>query len=104
MVRSREALRIETEYRGVTEGVAKVSALEQAAKSADIVVDSSRKSFEGGARTLLDVLNAEEQRMTTLRDLAQARYLYLLSRIRLQALVGGADDAVISEVNSALAP
>jgi TolC family type I secretion outer membrane protein len=97
-------LRIEKEYRGVTEGIAKVSALEQAAKSANIMVASSRKSFEGGARTLLDVLNAEDQRMTALRDLAQARYLYLLSRVRLQALVGGADDAVISEVNSALAP
>jgi TolC family type I secretion outer membrane protein len=98
------SLRIETEYRGVTEGVAKVTALEQASKSADIMVTSSRKSFEGGARTLLDVLNAEDQRTSTLRDLAQQRYLYLLSRIRLQALVGGADDAVISEVNSALAP
>ncbi|HTH80441.1 MAG TPA: TolC family outer membrane protein [Ramlibacter sp.] len=98
------SLRIEKEYRGVTEGVAKVTALEQAAKSADVMVVSSRKSFEGGARTLLDVLNAEEQRVTTLRDLAQQRYLYLLSRIRLQALVGGADDAVISEVDSALAP
>jgi outer membrane protein, protease secretion system len=97
-------LRIETEYRGVTEGVAKVSALEQAAKSADIMVESSRKSFEGGARTLLDVLNAEDQRVSALRDLAQQRYLYLLSRVRLQALVGGADDAVISDVNSALAP
>jgi outer membrane protein, protease secretion system len=98
------SLRIEKEYRGVTEGIAKVTALEQAAKSADIMVVSSRKSFEGGARTLLDVLSAEEQRTTTLRDLAQQRYLYLLSRIRLQALVGGADDAVISEINSALAP
>ncbi len=53
---------------------------------------------------MLDVLNAEQQQQTALRDLAQARYLYLLSRVRLQALAGTDPSAAISQVNGWLAP
>ena len=70
-----------------------VKALEQAALSAEQLLLSSRKSFQAGARTLSDVLYAEQQKQVTLRDLAQARYMYLISRIRLFALAGaGARD------------
>ena len=93
------ALRVNKEYRGVTEGILRVRALEQAARSADQLVLSTRKSFEAGSRTQVDILNAEQSRMQTLRDLAQARYLYLLSRIRLQTLAGGDRDAAIAQVN-----
>lgn len=94
------ALRVNKEYRGVTEGILRVRALEQAARSADQLVLSTRKSFEAGSRTQVDILNAEQSRMQTLRDLAQARYLYLLSRIRLQTLAGGDREAAIAQVNS----
>jgi protease secretion system outer membrane protein len=40
--------------------------------------------------------------MESMRDLAQARYLYLLSRLRLKALAGLADKASIDEVNAYL--
>jgi outer membrane protein/protease secretion system outer membrane protein len=91
---------VNKEYRGVTEGILRVRALEQAARSADQLVLSTRKSFEAGSRTQVDILNAEQSRMQTLRDLAQARYLYLLSRIRLQTLAGGDREAAIAQVNS----
>lgn len=92
-------LRVNKEFRGVTEGVARVHALEQAVRSAEQLVQSSRKAFQAGSRTQLDILNAEQQRMLALRDLAQARYRYLNSRIRLQALAGGDKLAAIAEVN-----
>ena len=78
----------------MTEGVLKVRALEQAVRSAEQVVISNRRSFEAGSRTLMDTLNAEQQRVAALRDLAQARYMYLISRVRLQALAGGAASVV----------
>ena len=86
----------------MTESVPKIKALEQAARSADQLVISSRKSYQGGSRTVLDVLNAEQQRLVVQRDLAQARYLYLLSKVRLLALVGEADLAAIAKVNAVL--
>ncbi len=97
-------LRVHKEFRGVTESIPKIKALEQASRSADQVLLSSRKSFQAGSRTVLDILNAEQQRMVVLRDLAQARYMYLISKIRLLALVGEADLAAVTAVNQVLQP
>jgi protease secretion system outer membrane protein len=92
-------VRLHREFRGVTEGVLRVRALEQAVRSAEQVVISNSRSFEAGSRTLPDVLNAEQQKVSAQRDLAQARFIYLMSRIRLQALAGGAKLEVIDEIN-----
>jgi len=97
-------LRVEKEYRGVTEGALSIVALETAVRSAEVGVTSNRRSYEGGARTLVDVLNAEEQRLVALRDLANARYTHMLSRIRLKALSGVADEEAIVEANGWLKP
>jgi TolC family type I secretion outer membrane protein len=97
-------VRVHKEFRGVTEGVLKVRALEQAVASAQVAVTSSRRSFEAGARTLVDVLNAQQQYASAVRDLAQARYVYLVSRVRLQALAGGEKTGVIDEINAWLKP
>lgn len=93
-------VRVHREFRGVTEGVVRVKALEQAVTSADQLLLSSRKSFQAGSRTLTDVLNAEQQRQMALRDLAQARYVYLISRIRLLALSGAGARDGIEETNA----
>ena len=84
----------------MTEGVSRVKALEQAVQSAEQLLLSSRKSYQAGSRTVSDVLNAEQQRQLTLRDLAQARYLYLISRIRLFALAGAGSREGIEETNA----
>ncbi|WP_395316842.1 TolC family outer membrane protein [Variovorax sp. UC74_104] len=96
-------VRLHREFRGVTEGPLRAKALEQAVRSAEQVVLSNRRSFEAGSRTLPDVLNAEQQKVSAQRDLAQARFVYLVSRIRLQALSGGAKTEVIEEINGWLA-
>lgn len=109
--RAREALeatrlelgtRVHEQYRAMTEGVLRIAALEQAVRSAKQAVDSSRKSFKAGARTTVDVLNAEQQRTTALRDLAQARYTYLLARVRLQSLAGLDRWASVNQINASL--
>ena len=97
-------VRVYREFRGVTEGVPKIKALEQALRSSDQLVLSSRKSFQAGSRTVLDVLNAEQQRVFVLRDLAQARYMYLTSKVRLLSLVGGADQEALQAINRYLQP
>lgn len=97
-------LRVHKEFRGLTENIPKISALEQALRSADQLVLSSSKSFQAGSRTVVDVLNAEQQRTVVLRDLAQARYIYLMSNIRLLALTGGADTDAVLTINQVLQP
>ena len=75
-------LRVHKEYRGVSEGVLRVRALEQAARSAEQMMKSTLMSQKAGSRTQLDVLNAQQQYTLALRDLAQARLAYLLSKVR----------------------
>lgn len=96
------ALRVHREFRSMTEGVLRIRALEQAVRSGEQAVLSNRKSFEAGIRTTLDVLNAEQQKTQALRDLAQARYVYLVSRLRLQSLAGEEEGSNIAQANSAL--
>jgi len=95
-------LRVHKEFRSLTENIPKISALEQALISADQLVLSSSKSFQAGSRTVVDVLNAEQKRSVVLRDLAQARYIYLISNIRLLALVGAADVEAVRSINQVL--
>jgi outer membrane protein/protease secretion system outer membrane protein len=97
-------LRIHKEYRGVTEGVLKVRALEQALRSAEQLRQSTIKSKQAGFRTTLDILNVEQQLAQVSRDLIQARYLYLMSRLRLSALVGKAPLEALTEVAQAFEP
>jgi protease secretion system outer membrane protein len=97
-------VRVHREFRGVTEGVLRIAALEQAVRSAEQAVESNRRSFQAGIRTTLDVLNSEQQKTVALRDLAQARYLYLVSRMRLQTLAGDDRELTVSEANRWLAP
>jgi outer membrane protein/protease secretion system outer membrane protein len=80
----------------------RVRALEQAVRSADQMMKSTQMSFKAGSRTQLDVLNAQQQYTMALRDLAQARFVYLMSKVKLASLAG--DDAVASvdDVNGSL--
>ena len=95
-------VRVHKEFRGVSEGVMRVRALEQAVRSAEQMMKSTRMSFKAGSRTQLDVLNAQQQYTMALRDLAQARFVYLMSKVKLASLAG--DDAVASvdDVNGSL--
>jgi len=97
-------IRVHKEHRGVTEGIARVRALEVAVRSADVAVDSARRSVAAGTRTVLDVLNAEQQRVQALRDLAQARYMTLMATVRLQALAGRIDEVAMAQVGAAFEP
>lgn len=92
-------LRLQREHRAVTAGLLRIKALDQAVRSSEQVVTSSRRSYQAGLRTTLDVLNAEQQLATAQRDRAQARYVVLLSLVRLQALAGVFDETALSQIN-----
>jgi outer membrane protein len=76
--------------------------LQQALKSSASLLEASKLGQAVGVRTNLDVLNAQQQFYSTERDLLQAEYGYLMSRLRLKAAAGtlSADD--VAGVNLAL--
>lgn len=96
-------LRVHREFRGVTEGLLRIKALEQAVRSAEQLVRSQRRAYVAGSRTTIDILNAEQQHASAVLDLAQARYVHLLSHIRLQAAAGVLDAQRLTQINAFLA-
>lgn len=96
------AVRVHQELRTITESIAKIEALQQALQSSEQMLISTQKSYKAGSRTLLDIANAQQQKMVVLRDLAQARYVYLISRVRLLAVVGRTDRDAIQKINNVL--
>lgn len=82
------SLGVRQSYLGVTSGVASVAAQQQALKSAETLLASTKLGLEVGVRTNLDVLNAQQQVTQVQRDLALARYNTLLNDLRLKAAAG----------------
>ena len=96
-------LNVRQAYLGVTSGVAGVAAQQQALKSAETQLASTKLGLEVGVRTNLDVLNAQQQVTQVQRDLAQARYNALLNNIRLKAATGVLNEDDLRSLNGFLA-
>jgi len=86
-------------FLGVATGVSQVRALEAALVSSQSSLDSTRLGQEVGVRTVIDVLNAQQQLSQTRRDLAQAKYNYILALLRLKAAAGQLSEQDLALVN-----
>jgi outer membrane protein, protease secretion system len=75
----------------VLSSVRKIDALEKAVEAGKLLMTATEQSIKGGVRINLDLLNAQQQLSTSQRDLAQARYSYLLGLLRLRAAAGTLD-------------
>jgi protease secretion system outer membrane protein len=82
----------------VTSSVHKIEALEKAVASGKLLMKATEQSIKGGVRINLDLLNAQQQLYTSQRDLAQARYTYLIGLLRLRAVTGTLDASGVREV------
>jgi protease secretion system outer membrane protein len=78
--------------------VARIGALGKAVTSAQLLTKATEQSIKGGVRINLDLLNAQQQLTSVQRDLAQARYGYLVALLRLRAAAGTLSAADVGEV------
>jgi len=76
------------QHSAVQSGSTKIDALTKSLKSAEALVEATRQSIKGGVRINLDLLSAEQQVFSARRDLAQAKYTYLLSYLKLRNAAG----------------
>lgn len=79
------------QYNLALSSVARIDALVKSVNSARLLVHATQQSVKGGMRINLDVLNAQQQLYSAQRDLAQARYGYILSYLRLRNAAGTLD-------------
>jgi len=96
------ALSARQSFLGVTNGMAQVKALEAALVSSRSALDSNKLGYEVGVRINIDVLNAQQQVFSTLRDLSRARYDTILNGLRLKSASGTLADGDVEEINRLL--
>ncbi|WP_156396358.1 TolC family outer membrane protein [Noviherbaspirillum sp. Root189] len=82
----------------------RIDALVKSVDSARLLVQATQQSVKGGVRINLDVLNAQQQLYTAQRDLAQARYNYLISYLRLRFAAGTLNSDDLQTVASYFVP
>lgn len=82
----------------VTSSERKIDALIKAVESGKLLMTATEQSIKGGVRINLDLLNAQQQLFTSQRDLAQARYGYLVGLMRLRAAAGTLQSDSIREI------
>lgn len=81
-------LELRKDYTQLISSAARIAALDKAVESGELLITATGKSIQGGIRVNLDLLNAQRQLSASKRDLAQARYGYLLAMLRLRAAAG----------------
>lgn len=89
-------------YQGVMSGIARVKALKQAVKSTQTALEASQVGLQVGARTAIDVLNAQREVSSAQRNYAQARYNYLISVLTLKLSAGRLGEADLAEIDRLL--
>ncbi len=96
------ALQTRGAWLGATGGMTRIPAYERAIESARSRLDATETGREVGARTTLDVLNAQADLYRTMRDLSHAKYQVLLDRIALARAAGELSEEVMRAVNGNL--
>ncbi|MBP5103091.1 peptidase [Pseudomonas protegens] len=100
--KTRETLiELRRQFSACLSGVSKLRAYQKALTSAEALVVSTKQSILGGERVNLDALNAEQQLYTTRRDLAQARYDYLMAWTKLHYYAGTLREEDLARVDEA---
>jgi protease secretion system outer membrane protein len=81
-------LDLRKDFATVVSSSSRIPALDKAVASAKLLVTATEQSIKGGVRINLDLLNAKQQLFTSQRDLAQARYNYLVSMLKVKSSAG----------------
>lgn len=89
-------------YQGVVAGAAAVKAYKQAVLSSTTALEASETGLQVGARTAVDVLNAQQQLYAALRTYAQSRYDYLVNVLKLKAAAGRLGVQDLAEIDRLL--
>ncbi|MBH0057353.1 outer membrane channel protein TolC [Pseudoalteromonas sp. SWXJZ94C] len=91
-----------TSYNQVVSDIATYRALEQAVVSAQSALKATEAGFEVGTRTIVDVLVSTQNLYDAKRNLADVRYRYVLSTLRLKQAAGTLTSEDLVAINQGL--
>jgi outer membrane protein len=89
-------------YRAVLAGISEVEATKQAVVSAQSSLDATQAGFEVGTRTIVEVLQIQEQLFQAQSNYSQARHTFVLNGLQLKQAAGTISGKDIEAVNALL--
>ena len=89
-------------YRAVNSNVEQVAARKQTIVSNKSALEATQIGFEVGTRDIVDVLNAQRQLFTAVRNYNPARYAYIISNLRRKQTAGTLSPADLQELDKYL--
>lgn len=87
------ATQVRKAYASVVSSATRIRALAQAVRSAEVMLESTRRGFTAGVRTQIDILNALDQHYIAQRDHLTAHHEFARNWLLLQLYTGTLDDA-----------
>lgn len=91
-------------FSGVINGQAQIEALEAAVAASQSSVESNKIGFKVGTRINPDVLNAEQQLYTAMRDLNKARADAVMQSLKLKAATGSLEGDDLAALEKLMQP
>jgi protease secretion system outer membrane protein len=91
---------IETDYLGVVAGFTKSKAMLRAVDSNQRALTSTEKGFQGGVRSTVDILDAQQRLFQARRDLLNTKLDMLQSYVSLHTHTGQMNRAVLEQVQT----
>ena len=86
--RQMTGLSVREQFLNVSAAIARIQAAQQQVKAQEMILQSANKGKELGVRTQVEVLDAQQMLFSAKRDLAQARYDYLVTQLKLRKQTG----------------
>ncbi|MFN3710113.1 MAG: outer membrane channel protein TolC [Alishewanella aestuarii] len=93
---------VRSSFNNVNSQMSVIRALEQAVISAQSALQATEAGFEVGTRTIVDVLLSTRNLFDAQRNLAGARYDYILAQLQLKQAAGNLTEQDLLAINAAL--
>ncbi len=98
-VRRETVRQARSSFLGVKNSISRIEALEQALISQQSTLEAKQQGYRAGLFTSLAVLDAERDLYQAKNELAQARYDYIFSNLKLRQAVGSLSRADLDQAN-----
>lgn len=97
-------LEVRRQFLAAVTGIDRIGAYQKAVEASRVASEGTKRGMAAGIRTNTDVLDAERQMFVAQRDLAQARYEFLVGSLRLKLAAGVLAEKDIAEIEKLLRP
>jgi outer membrane protein len=95
-------LNVETAFVSLQNSVARFEAAAQALKSSEVSLAATRKGYEVGTRTVIDLMTAAQDHTDVRRLYYLSLYDHILARVRLKWAAGVLSKKDVADINSLL--